>query len=87
MKWLQEELKEPNFVERRICQLIEFQQIRELLVEKYKIEKEKVKDTVDGDKKPLQQRGSFPIPQVPIRLTNVWYGRPDGIMDPLPSRG
>ena len=45
------------------------------------------KGCVDGGKNPLQQRGSLPVPQVPIRLTNVWYGRPDGIMDPLPSRG
>ena len=43
--------------------------------------------SVDGGKNPSQQKGSLPIPQVPIRLTNVWYGRPDGIMDPLPSRG
>ena len=42
---------------------------------------------VDRGKNPLQQRGSLPILQVPIRLTNVWYGRPDGIMDQLPSRG
>ena len=39
---------------------------------------------VDGEKIPSQQRGSLPIPQVPIRLTNVWCGRLDGIMDPLP---
>ena len=43
--------------------------------------------TVDGSKNPLQQRGSLPIAQVPIRLMNVWYGTPDEIMDPLPSRG
>ena len=42
---------------------------------------------VDGGKNPLQQKGSLPIPQVLIRLTNIWYGKPDGIMDPLPSRG
>jgi hypothetical protein len=42
---------------------------------------------VDRGKNPSQQRGSLPVPQVPIRLTNVWYGRPNGIMDPLPSRG
>ena len=41
---------------------------------------------VDGGKNPLQQRGSLLILQVPIRLTNVWYGRSDRIMDPLPSR-
>ena len=40
---------------------------------------------VDRGKNPLQQRGSLLIPQVPIRLTNVWYGSPDGIMNPLPS--
>ena len=43
--------------------------------------------SVDGGKNPSQQRGSLPVSQVPIRLTNVWYGRSDGIMDPLPSRG
>ena len=42
---------------------------------------------VDGGKNPSQQRGSLPVPQLPIRLTNVWYGRPDKVMDPLPSRG
>ena len=41
-------------------------------------------DPVDGGKNPSQQRGSLPVPQVPIRLMNVWYGRPDGVMDPLP---
>lgn len=39
---------------------------------------------VDAAKIPSQQRGSLPIPQVPIRLTNVWCGRLDGIMAPLP---
>ena len=47
----------------------------------------KLQGGVDGGKNPSQQRGSLPIPQVPIRLTNVWYGRPDEVMDPLPSRG
>ena len=42
---------------------------------------------VDGVKNPSQQRRSLLVLQVPIRLTNVWYGRLDGIMDPLPSRG
>ena len=41
---------------------------------------------VDRGKNPSQQRGSLPIPQVPIRLTNIWYGRLDRIMDPLPSK-
>ena len=45
------------------------------------------REPLDGGKNPLQQRGSLPVPQVPIRLMNVWYGRPDGILDPLPSRG
>ena len=40
-----------------------------------------------GGKNPSQQRGSLPILQVLIRLTNVWYGRPDRSMDPLPSMG
>ena len=41
---------------------------------------------VDGGKNPSQQRGSLPVPQVPIRLMNVWYGRLNEIMDPLPSK-
>ena len=44
------------------------------------------KPHVDGGKNPLQQRDTLPIPQVPIRLTNVWQGKLDGIMDPLPSK-
>ena len=40
----------------------------------------------DGGKNPLQQRETLPISQVPIRLTNIWYGRLDGIMDPLLSK-
>jgi hypothetical protein len=40
--------------------------------------------SVDGGKNPSQQRETLPVLQVPIRLTNVWYGRLDGIMDPLP---
>ena len=43
-----------------------------------------IKKFVDGGKNPLQQRGSLPIPQVPIRLMNVWYDRLDGDMDLLP---
>ena len=39
---------------------------------------------VDGGRNPSQQRGSLPIPQVPIRIMNVWCGRLDRIMDPLP---
>ena len=46
-----------------------------------------VDGTVDGGKNPSQQRGALPVPQVPIRLTNFWYARHDGIMYPLPSRG
>ena len=42
------------------------------------------KPAVDRGKNPLQQKGSLVVSQVPIRLMNVWYGRPDGIMDPLP---
>ena len=41
---------------------------------------------VDGGKNPSQQRETLPIPQVPNRLMNVWYGRLDGIMDPLLSK-
>ena len=42
---------------------------------------------IDVGKNPSQQRGSLPISQVPIRLTNIWYGNPNGIMDLLPSKG
>ena len=41
---------------------------------------------VDGGKNNSQQRETLPTLQVPIRLTNVWYGRIDGIMDLLPSK-
>ena len=41
---------------------------------------------VDGGKKPSQQRETLPVLQAPSRLTNVWYGRLDKIMDPLPSK-
>ena len=42
---------------------------------------------VDGGKNPSKQKGSLPIPQVPIRLKNVWCGSPNGVMDPLRSGG
>ena len=45
-----------------------------------------VQEIVDGGKNPSQQRGSLPVLQVPIRLMNIWYGRPTGIMDLLPSK-
>ena len=48
--------------------------------------KYKNKECVDGGKNPSKQRETLPIPQVPIRLMNVWYGRIDGIMDLLPSK-
>ena len=41
---------------------------------------------VDGGKNPSQQRETLPVPQVPIRLMNVWYGRINRIMDPLLSK-
>ena len=40
--------------------------------------------SIDGGKNPSQQRETLPVPQVPIRLMNIWSGRLDGIMDPLP---
>ncbi|CAF4306401.1 unnamed protein product, partial [Adineta steineri] len=40
----------------------------------------------DGGKNPSQEWETLPIPQVPIRLMNVWYGKVDGIMDLLPSK-
>ena len=42
--------------------------------------------TIDEGKNTSQQRETLPIPQVSIRLTNVWYGRLNGIMDLLPSK-
>ena len=41
---------------------------------------------VDGGKNPSQQRETLSIPKVPIRLTIIWYGRLDRIMDPLPYK-
>ena len=45
-----------------------------------------VQTPYDKGKNPSQKRETLPVPQVPIRLTNVWYSRIDGIMDPLPSK-
>ena len=36
---------------------------------------------VDEGKNPSQQRETLPVQQVPIILTNVWYGRLDRIKD------
>ena len=46
--------------------------------------KEKYEKGVVEGKNPSQQRGSLPIPQVPIRLMNVCCGRPNEIMAQLP---
>ena len=35
---------------------------------------------VDKGKNPSQQKGSLLVPQVLIRLMNIWYGRTDKIM-------
>lgn len=43
MKFLQDDLEEPNDVQQRDCELIEVQQRRELLSEKAHIHKYKVK--------------------------------------------
>ena len=43
-----------------------------------------VKEGVDSGKIPCNKGGPLPIPQDPIRLTNVWCDRIDRIMDPLP---
>ena len=37
-----------------------------------------------GGKNPSQQRETLPVPQVPIRLTTIWNGKLDEVMDPLP---
>jgi hypothetical protein len=42
--------------------------------------------SADGGKITSQKGGWLPIPQVPIRFTNAWYGKTDGIVDPLPSK-
>jgi hypothetical protein len=47
VKFLQVDLEEPNIVQRRICQLIEVQQTKELLNEKYHIHQDKVKAIFD----------------------------------------
>ena len=43
-------------------------------------------EPIDRGKNPSQQRETLPIPQVPIRLMNVWYGRINMIIDPLPYK-
>lgn len=40
---------------------------------------------VDGGKNLSQQMEVLPILQVSIRVTDVWYGKIDEIVDPLPS--
>lgn len=47
MKFLQDQLEETNCLQRRIFQLIEVQQTRELLIEKSQTQKEKVKEIFD----------------------------------------
>ena len=47
MKLLQEDLEEPNEIQRRMLQLIEVHQTREVLVEKAQIYKDKVKFVFD----------------------------------------
>ena len=41
---------------------------------------------VDEGKNTSQEKGTLPILQVPIKLTNFWCGRLDGIMDSLPLK-
>ena len=48
-------------------------------------EEGEAQELIDGGKNLSQQRETLPILQVPVILTNVWYRRVDGIMDPLPS--
>ena len=45
---------------------------------------QRVVGSVDGGKNLSEQRGSLPVSQVPIRLTNVWCGGPNEIMAMLP---
>jgi hypothetical protein len=51
MKFLQEELEEPNEIKRRMLQLIEVHKTREALVEKAQIYKDKVKVFFEKRKK------------------------------------
>ena len=53
MKFIQDEIEEPNYVQRRMLQLIENHQIRETLMDKAQEYKEKVK--VIFDKRANQQ--------------------------------
>ena len=41
---------------------------------------------VDGGENPSQQSETLPVPQVPIRLMNIWNGRLDEIIDPSRSK-
>ena len=43
-------------------------------------------DCVDGGKNPLQQRETHLVPQAPIKLMNILYGKLNRSMDPLPSK-
>ena len=47
MKFFQDEVEEPNLAQRRMLQMIELNQVREALVEKTQVYKDKVKSIFD----------------------------------------
>ena len=83
LKFLQEELEEPNDIQRRVFQIIEVQQIREKLDQKVVIHQSKVKENFDKKtKKDIFQEGDLVLRWDARRenkakhgkFDNLWYG-------------
>jgi hypothetical protein len=83
LKFLQEELEEPNDIQRRIFQIIEVQQRREMLNEKYEAYQSKVKTTFDKKtKKDIFKTGDLVLRWDARReekpkhgkFDNLWFG-------------
>jgi len=70
MKFLQDEIEEPNDLHRRICQFIEVQQTRETMNQKAQAYQKKIKDIFDRKTK----QDKF----LPSDLVLRWDARRDG---------
>jgi hypothetical protein len=83
LKFLQEELEEPNDLQRRIFQMIEVQQVREQVNQKVVAHQSKVKATFDkGTKKDIFNEGDLVLrwdarredKEKHGKFDNLWYG-------------
>jgi hypothetical protein len=83
LKFLQEELEEPNDIQRRVFQMIEVQQAREKMDQKVVIHQRKVKATFDKKtKKDIFKEGDLVLRWDARRedkakhgkFDNLWYG-------------